>query len=102
VEKRKEHRHGFHGAAGAATKVDQGPKGRQAGNEIGRAMSAEGASLSRLCRPFGPHFSMCPHPELTLGAIHFRRFAPHIPKNILPKKQETRWLLHRLKSFLHD
>ncbi len=41
-------------------------------------MSAEGAALRYLCRPFGPHISECFHPELTLGAIHFRRFAPQL------------------------
>jgi len=29
-------------------------------------------------RPFGPHFPAILYPELTLGAIHFRRFAPGI------------------------
>ena len=52
--------------------------GRQAGNRIESTMSAEDAALRTLAGagPSGliPWISV--HPELTLGAIHCRRFAP--------------------------
>ena len=52
--------------------------GRQAGNKIEEIMSAKGAALPTLAGagPSGLIPGISVHPELTLGAIHCRRFAP--------------------------
>ena len=52
--------------------------GRQAGNGIEEKMSAKGAALRTLAGagPSGLVPMISIHPELTLGAIHCRHFAP--------------------------